>query len=101
MDEARLAFNFEAFAGHFVKGDAADFDGGDHWGRLHLVSYKGGGQFVQLPKRKRGDGKRGSQFPVGIVAVRGFAQLHSAAIHFVVGHELFRKLCGAAKEEDE
>ena len=43
MDQPRLALDFHAFARHFVKRHAFDFDGGNHGRHLHLVALKGGG----------------------------------------------------------
>ena len=46
VDQAGLALDFDAFAGHFVERDATDLHGGDHRRGLHQIANELSGGFV-------------------------------------------------------
>ncbi|MFM1944170.1 MAG: hypothetical protein RI897_3152 [Verrucomicrobiota bacterium] len=101
MDEAFLAFYFDAFAGEFIEGHAILFYGGDHGGELHLVADEGLGGVGDFLEGHEGDGEGGEEFAVGVVAAGCFAEFESAFVDFVIGHESFGEAGGFTEDEDE
>jgi len=84
VDEAGFAFYFDAFAGEFVEGHAVLFDGGDHGRDLHLVAAEGGGGRIDLVEGDGGDGERGDEFSVGVVAIGGFSEEDGSGVDLIV-----------------
>ena len=101
VHETRLADDFDSLAREFVERDSALFLCGNHRRDLLQVADKRGGSLVQLVERERRDGKRGGDFAVHVVAVRGFAEFDVALIDLVVGHQLLGQLRATAQHDDE
>ena len=52
-------------------------------------------------QRQRRDGQGSGEFAVGIVAVRGFAELDRAFVNLVVAHQFFGEFRAASEHDDE
>lgn len=101
MDEAFLAFDFDAFPGELVEGHSILFHRGDHGGELHLVPDEGLGGGGDILESHEWHGEGGKEFPVRIVTAGGFTEFESALVDFVIGHESFGEPGGFSEDQDE
>ena len=102
VDEARLALDLLALAGHLVERDAVDLDRGDHRRNLEDVAGEvGRDERFEPLARDAGGVAAGDDLASDVLRVRGCAEAERALVGLVARHGGGGELRAAADEEDQ